>query len=590
MIPLSDGAGDVVTIGPGVTRFKVGDRVAGAFFPGWLGGAPSAEAISRALGGSVDGMLAETVVLHETGAIGIPEQMSFEEGATLPCAGLTAWNAVAEMATVRAGETVLLLGTGGVSLFALQFAKLHGACAILTSSSNDKLALAKTLGADQTINYRETPEWHKKVAELTGGRGVRSRGRGRRRRHARALDPFDAGWRRHRLNRRRGGTGQIDPRLLMSRAARLQGIFVGSLEMFAAMNAALTQAKLRPVIDRVFPFQEAREAYAYLDFGQAHRQGRHCRLTGQRQESRTTTVSQWSRKATCCGRPAPSGPPTPTSRNSYDGSKSGADFSFASYELLWRWSVSETEAFWGALWDYFDIKSSVPYERVLASGAMPGARWFPAVRLNYAEHVLRCERPGADALLFVQEDAAPAGVLWDDFASAVRIVATQLRALGVKRGDRVAAYAPNIPETMIAMLATAAIGAVWAGCSPDFGSRGVLDRLDQLRPKALFCVGGYRYGGKHFDRREELRGIVAGLSGLRTRNRHVPPWPARRTRSAGGCSEVGEFSSITRRSPEVISPSSRFRSIIRSGSSFRLARQGCRSRSCTVTGASFWRR
>ena len=188
--------------------------------------------------------------------------------------------------------------------------------------------------------------------------------------------------------------------------------------------------------------------------------------------------------------------------------------SFAGYESLWRWSVSETEAFWGALWDYFDIKSSVPYERVLASGAMPGARWFPGVKLNYAEHVLRCERPGADALLFVYEDATPAGVLWDDFAGAVRIVATRLRALGVKPGDRVVAYAPNIPETMIAMLATAAIGAVWTGCSPDFGSRGVLDRLAQLRSKALFCVGGYRYGGKHFDRREELRGIVEGLSGL----------------------------------------------------------------------------
>lgn len=267
VIPLSDGAGDVVTIGRGVTRFKVGDRVAGAFFPGWLGGAPSAEAISRALGGSVDGMLAETVVLHETGAIGIPEHMSFEEGATLPCAGLTAWNAVAEMATVRAGETVLLLGTGGVSLFALQFAKLHGACAILTSSSNDKLALAKTLGADQTINYRETPEWHKKVAELTGGRGVDL-----------VVEVGGAATLERSIRSTRvggaialigvvGGTGQIDPRLLMSRAARLQGIFVGSLEMFAAMNAALTQAKLRPVIDRVFPFQEAREAYAYLDSG-----------------------------------------------------------------------------------------------------------------------------------------------------------------------------------------------------------------------------------------------------------------------------------------------------------------------------------
>ena len=149
VIPLSDGAGDVAAAGPGVTRFKIGDRVAGAFFPGWPGGAPSAESISTALGGSVDGVLAEYVVLHETGAIAIPAHMSFEEGATLPCAGVTAWNAVAEMANIRAGQTVLLLGTGGVSLFALQFAKLHGARAILTSSSDDKLAMAKTLGADR---------------------------------------------------------------------------------------------------------------------------------------------------------------------------------------------------------------------------------------------------------------------------------------------------------------------------------------------------------------------------------------------------------------------------------------------------------
>ncbi len=188
--------------------------------------------------------------------------------------------------------------------------------------------------------------------------------------------------------------------------------------------------------------------------------------------------------------------------------------SFPDYELLRRWSVKETEAFWGALWDYFDIKSSAPYERVLASAKMPGAKWFPGARLNYAEHVLRRERAGADAVLFVAEGAAPVGVRWEDFAGAVRILATQLRALGVKPGDRVASYAPNIPQTMIAMLATTAIGAIWASCSPDFGSRGVLDRFAQLRPKALFCVDGYRYGGKTFDRRDELSGVVAGLNGL----------------------------------------------------------------------------
>ncbi len=267
VIPLSDGAGDVVAVGPAVTRFKVGDRVAGAFFPDWLGGAIRAEAVSRALGGTVDGMLAEFVVLQEAGAIAIPEYMSFEEGATLPCAALTAWNAIAEMADVRAGQTVLLLGTGGVSLFALQFAKLHGARAILTSSSDDKLAMAKTLDADEVINYQETPEWHKKVFELTGARGVDL-----------VVEVGGAGTLERSIRSTRvggvvaligvvAGSAEVDPRLVMSRAARLQGVIVGSLEMFAAMNAALTLAQLRPVIDRTFPFEEAREAYAYLQSG-----------------------------------------------------------------------------------------------------------------------------------------------------------------------------------------------------------------------------------------------------------------------------------------------------------------------------------
>ena len=263
-IPLSDGTGDVVAVGPGVTRFKIGDRVACAFFPGWLGGEISAEAVSKALGGSADGMLAEYVALHETAAIAIPAHMGFAEGATLPCAGVTAWNAVVEIANIRAGQAVLLLGTGGVSLFALQFAKLHGARAILTSSSDDKLAMAKALGADEIINYRETLDWHKKVLELTGGRGVDL-----------VVEIGGAGTLERSIRSTRlGGAvaligvvaepAEMDPRLVVSRGVRLQGVIVGSLEMFAAMNAALTEAELRPVIDRVFPFEEAREAYAHL--------------------------------------------------------------------------------------------------------------------------------------------------------------------------------------------------------------------------------------------------------------------------------------------------------------------------------------
>ena len=203
LIPLSDGAGEVVEVGTGVSRFKPGDRVAGAFFPDWQAGTVSAERTARALGGgSLDGMLAEFVVLPETGAIHIPAHLSFEQAATLPCAGVTAWNAVVETARVRAGETVLLLGTGGVSLFALQFAKLHGARVILTSSSNDKLARAKALDADDVINYRDTPDWDKAVTALTGGRGADSRGRSWRSRHAGTVDPLGAGGRYRRGDRR----------------------------------------------------------------------------------------------------------------------------------------------------------------------------------------------------------------------------------------------------------------------------------------------------------------------------------------------------------------------------------------------------
>ncbi|ULR55574.1 acetoacetate--CoA ligase [Streptomyces deccanensis] len=187
---------------------------------------------------------------------------------------------------------------------------------------------------------------------------------------------------------------------------------------------------------------------------------------------------------------------------------------FDGYDALWTWSVTDVEGFWGALWDYFGIRSTTPYTSVLDGRDMPGARWFPGARLNYAEHVLRHERPGTDAVVFGSENAAPAGFPWEDLAGQVRVLATRLREFGVRPGDRVCGYLPNVPQAAIAMLATTAVGAVWASASPDFGSRGVVDRFGQLRPKVLFCVDGYRYGGKAFDRRDEVRRIADALPGL----------------------------------------------------------------------------
>lgn len=184
------------------------------------------------------------------------------------------------------------------------------------------------------------------------------------------------------------------------------------------------------------------------------------------------------------------------------------------YDAIWRWSVENLEEFWQALWDYFGIHSSAPHTRVLGKRTMPGAEWFPGARLNYAEHILRNERAGSDALLFMSESAPLSGVPWESFAGQVRILAIQLREMGVRPRDRVVAYMPNIPQTMIAMLATTAIGAIWACCSPDFGSRGVIDRIQQLAPKMLFCVDGYRYGGKSFERKKELSEIIMALDGL----------------------------------------------------------------------------
>jgi NADPH:quinone reductase-like Zn-dependent oxidoreductase len=264
LIPLSDGAGEVVEVGPGVQRFKVGDRVASVFHQRWPGGAPASDTSGSALGGSIDGMFAEYVVLEEDGTVHLPPHLSYDEGATLPCAGVTAWHAVVEHGHLIAGETVLLQGTGGVSIFALQFAKLLGAEVIITSSSDEKLSHAKKLGAAHTINYKTTPDWDKKALELTGGRGVDQvvevGGVGT---FAKSLAAIRVGGKVSSIGVLTPGA-DINPLLILGRRANVQGISVGSKQMFEAMNRAITVNKMKPVIDKVFAFDQAREAFAYL--------------------------------------------------------------------------------------------------------------------------------------------------------------------------------------------------------------------------------------------------------------------------------------------------------------------------------------
>jgi acetoacetyl-CoA synthetase len=187
---------------------------------------------------------------------------------------------------------------------------------------------------------------------------------------------------------------------------------------------------------------------------------------------------------------------------------------FEDYAALWRWSVADLDAFWASMVEFCGMKFSRPPTAVLGKREMPGAEWFPGALLNYAEHAMRHERPGAEALMHLSERTALRKMQWPELARQVRVLATRMRALGVAPGDRVVAYLPNTPEALIAMLATASIGAVWSSCGPDFGARGVLDRYSQLAPRLIFCVDGYSYGGKLFDKRAEIRDIIAGLPTL----------------------------------------------------------------------------
>jgi acetoacetyl-CoA synthetase len=188
---------------------------------------------------------------------------------------------------------------------------------------------------------------------------------------------------------------------------------------------------------------------------------------------------------------------------------------FSDYEGLWRWSVEHLDDFWESIWQYFHVETSAPYTAVLASREMPGAKWFPGARINYAQLALRNESLEGDALIALGESRPMQRVSWSELAAHVRAVATGLRELGVGPGDRVVAYLPNIPEAVVALLATTSIGATWSSCSPDFGTRSVLDRLTQIEPKVLFCVDGYRYRGKEFNRKAEIAEVIAKLPSLR---------------------------------------------------------------------------
>ena len=267
-VPFSDGAGEIVEVGEAVTEWQTGMRVCSVVIPGWIDGGPTAEKGKTAIGaGKFDGVLREYAAFNEEAIVSAPQHLSYEEAATLPCAAVTAWHALVESGHVNAGETVLTLGSGGVSVFAVQFAKLLGARVIATSSSDAKLEKLKALGADETINYRDTPDWDKAVLELTDGRGVdhviEIGGTGTLARSVKAV--------------RVGGhialigaldmAGEFNPIPVFMKAIRVQGIFIGSRKMFEDMNAKIEASKLSPVIDRVFAFDEVREALHYMASG-----------------------------------------------------------------------------------------------------------------------------------------------------------------------------------------------------------------------------------------------------------------------------------------------------------------------------------
>ena len=269
LVPLSDGAGEVVELGPGCQRLQRGDRVLGSFFQGWLAGPFDFNAAaSSALGGSIDGLLAEYVVLAEAGLVKAPSNLEDEAAATLPCAGVTAWVALHELGSIAAGETLLVQGTGGVSMFALQLAKRAGARVVLTSSSDEKLARGKRLGADFTVNYRSNPRWELAVRELTGGRGADHLIEvGGAATLQQSLQALREGGRIALVGQLGGAMAQREVAEQNDRHIRVDQVFVGSAQHLDRLARDIERLPLQPVVDRVFPFGAAPEAYRHLRSG-----------------------------------------------------------------------------------------------------------------------------------------------------------------------------------------------------------------------------------------------------------------------------------------------------------------------------------
>lgn len=266
VIPISDGVGEVVEIGDAVKLFNIGDRVAGSFFPYWIGGARDADSNRGAYGAQTDGWLTQYKVVDEETLVSIPDYLSWEQAATLPCAAVTAWNSLQQLRPLKSGETVLTQGTGGVALFAVQFAKLMGVRVIALTSTNEKAQLLTSLGADHVINYRQHPEWSGKVRELTHGQGV-----------ARVVEIGGPGTlTQSLLSTAPGGeiallgfvaqgSPSVDFMTLFRSGVTVRPFSVGSREDFIAMNRALTLSQLQPVVDKVFSFEDSLEAWRYFD-------------------------------------------------------------------------------------------------------------------------------------------------------------------------------------------------------------------------------------------------------------------------------------------------------------------------------------
>ena len=266
-VPFSDGAGEVVAIGDGVTKWNVGDRVMPIFAQRWFDGEPSEEKRRTSLGAGAqwDGVLREFGTFSEESVVSIPGHLSYEEASTLPCAALTAWNALATSGKVKAGESVLTLGTGGVSVFAAQFARIFGARVIATSGSGDKIERLRSMGFEEVVNYRERDDWDKAVLEIVGKPGVdhvvEVGGAGTL---AKSINSVRIGGHVAMIGALTGAAG-FNPTTVFMKSIRLQGIFTGSRKMFEDMNKAITVNQLKPVIDRVFEFDEAREALRHME-------------------------------------------------------------------------------------------------------------------------------------------------------------------------------------------------------------------------------------------------------------------------------------------------------------------------------------